>query len=111
VKTELEPKLRPRMQQAVRELEDLVRQRYPEATFHVSRSPEDPRIIHLMTTVDVPDTTEVVEAVLDRVLRLQLDEKLPIHVVPIRPRERVLEMLRAEQQTRPRAARSSSPQP
>lgn len=111
MRTERTPKLRPRMEQAVTELQDLVRQRYPEATFRVSRSPEDPRIIHLMATVDVPDTTEVVEAVLDRVLRLQIDEKLPIHVVPIRPRERVLEMLRAEQQTRPTAARSPSASP
>jgi hypothetical protein len=80
-------------------------------TSHGSRSPEDPRIIHLITTVDVPDTTEVVEAVLDRVLMLQIDEKLPIHVIPIRPRERALEMLHAEQQTRPTAVRSPSPQP
>lgn len=109
--TQREPKLRARMQQAVGELQDLVRQRYPEATCRVSRSPEDPRIIHLITTVDVPDTTEVVEALLDRVLMLQIDEKLPIHVVPIRPRERVLAMLRAEQQTRPTAVRSPSPQP
>jgi hypothetical protein len=64
-----------------------------------------------MTTVDVPDTSEVVEAVLDRVLRLQIDEKLPIHVVPIRPHARVLEMLRAEQQTRPTAVRAPSSQP
>jgi hypothetical protein len=103
MKTEREPKLAPRMQQAIEELKGLVRERYPEATFRVTRSPEDPRSIHLMTTVDVPDTTEVVDAVLDRVLDMQIEEKLPVHVIPVRPRERVLAMLRAEQEA-PRKA-------
>jgi hypothetical protein len=92
------------MRQAVDELQLLIRQRYPDATFSVVRSPEDPRIVHLMTTVDVPDTTEVVDAVLDRVLALQIEERLPVHVIPVRPRERVLAMLRAEQEANPTEA-------
>ena len=98
IKTEREPKLAPRIQQAIEELKDRIQERYPDATFRVTRSPEDPRSIHLMTTVDVPDTTEVVDAVLDRVLELQIHERLPVHVIPVRPRERVLAMLRAEQE-------------
>jgi|SRR6266508_3716317 len=92
--TEREPKLRPRMQAAIAELKGLVRQRYPEATFRVARSPEDPRSIHLMTTVDVEDRDEVMDVVIDRLVELQSEENLPIHVIPVRPRERVLAMLR-----------------
>ncbi len=99
IRTEREPKLAPRMQTAIEELKGLVREHYPDATFHVTRNPEDPRSIHLMTIVDVPDTTEVVDAVLDRVLKMQIEEKLPVHVIPVRPRERVLAMLRAEPAT------------
>ncbi len=100
MKTERELKLRPRMQAAIEELKGLIREHYPDATFRVTRSPEDPRSIHLMTTVDVPDTTEVVDAVLDRVLEMQIQEKLPVHVIPVQPRERVLAMLRAEEEAK-----------
>jgi len=65
---EREVRLRPCMQAAVEDLKSLVQQRYPEATFQVRRSPEDPKSIYLWTTVDVPDTTAVVDTVLDRVL-------------------------------------------
>ncbi len=63
------------MQHAVDELKGPVRERYPDASFRVTRSPEDGRIIHLMTTVVMPDTTEVVDAALERVLTLQLEDK------------------------------------
>ncbi|HTE84546.1 MAG TPA: hypothetical protein VK821_07420 [Dehalococcoidia bacterium] len=79
------PKLAPRMRQAVSELKRLLAKQYPEATFRVGRSPEDAAIVHLITVVDVPDTTQVVDLVLDRVLQLQVEEKLPIHVIPMRP--------------------------
>jgi hypothetical protein len=100
--TEREPKLRPRMHHAIAEIEELILQHYPDATFQVTRSPEDRRIVHLLTTVDVPDTTAVVEVVLARMMELQITEKLPLFVIPVRPRERVLAMLRAEEEARPR---------
>jgi hypothetical protein len=96
------------MRHAVDELKGLVQERYPQATFHVTRSPEDRSVIHLVTTVDVPDTTEVVDAVLDRVLQLQIDENLPVHVIPVRPRDRVLAMAR-EQHAERKPRRSPTP--
>jgi hypothetical protein len=105
MKTEQEPRLSSRMQRAIEQLKGLVHERYPDATFRIRRSPEEWRSIDLVTTVDVPDTTEVVDAVLDRVLELQLKDKLRIHVVPVRPRARVLSMLReqVEQERHPRS--------
>jgi hypothetical protein len=92
------------MQQAVEELKELVRERYPGATFRVARSPEEPRLVHLWTTVDVEDTDAVLDAVIDRVTQLQSDERLPIHVIPVRPRERVLAALRASEVAKARRA-------
>src|SRR6476620_8300664 len=79
-----------RLQAAVDELKAMILQRYPDATFTVSPAEDDPRITHLLTTVDVDDTEEVVDLVIDRMLELQVDEGLPIYVVPVRPLSRVI---------------------
>jgi|SRR5581483_6492254 len=101
MKTEREPKLAPRMQAAIEELKGLVRERYPDATFRVTRSPENRRVMHLVATVDVEDRDEVMDVVIDRMMELQIEEKLPIFVIPVRPRERMLAMLRDRAQRQP----------
>jgi hypothetical protein len=88
MKTEREPKLAPRLEAAVHELKELVRERYPDATFRLTRSPEDRRIILLKPIVDIEDRDEVMDAVIDRLVELQSEEQLPIFVVPIRPQAR-----------------------
>jgi len=88
MRTEGEPKLSPRMQRAVEELKGLVRQRFPGATFQVARDPEEPRSIDLLTTTDVEDRQDVVNVVRDRLLQFQIQEKLPIHVIPLHTVER-----------------------
>src|SRR5438093_2337774 len=42
-------------QRAIAELKDTISQRYPGASFEVSRAVDDPAIVHLGTTVDVDD--------------------------------------------------------
>jgi hypothetical protein len=84
------------IQQAISELEGLIRSRYPSATFAVGIG-DDPEGVYLVPTVDVEDTDVVMDVVIDRLLQLQIDEGLPVYVVPIRPLERVLaEMRQAE---------------
>ena len=92
------------MQPAVEELKERVPERYPGATFRAARSPEEPCVVHLWTTVDVEDTDAVLDAVIDRVTELQTDDRLPIHVIPVRPRERVLATLRASEAAKARRA-------
>jgi hypothetical protein len=104
MKIQHEPKLIPRMRQAVTELENRVREQYPNAGFHVRRSTENPRIIHLMTTVDVEDRDEVMDVVIDRMMELQIEEKLPLFVIPVRPRARTLAMLREQAGTQQHSA-------
>lgn len=67
----------------------MITEHWPSATFSVSRGEDNPEGIHLNTTVDIEDTDEVADLVIDRLLELQIDEGLPIHVIPIRPIERV----------------------
>lgn len=79
-----------RTQAALSELQRILTQHYPEATFRVRRGIDDPESIHLVTTVDVEDTDEVLDVVIDRIMELQIEEGLPVHVIPVRPIERVM---------------------
>ena len=88
--------LDPRVIGAVQELEGMVRERYPSATFQVARAADGPESILVWTTVDVDDPDEVGDLVLDRMLELQIDEGIPVHLVPIRTPERVLASMKAE---------------
>lgn len=83
-------RLDPRAEHALEELRALVRQRYPTARFVISRGEDDPQSIHLLAEVDVDDPDEVLNVVIDRVVELQVDEQLPIHVIPLRTPERVM---------------------
>jgi len=38
----------------------------------------------------------VLDVVIDRLLELQVDEGIPVHVIPIRPPERAAEMMPSE---------------
>ena len=91
MKVERERPIDARARAALTELKKLIRKHYPEATFAVRREEDDADCIHLVTAVDVEDGGEVIEAVLDRMMEIQIEEDLPIFVIPVRPRERALE--------------------
>jgi hypothetical protein len=97
----------PRLAEAMREIEALIASRYPEARFAVSEG-EDPDGIYLRATVDVEDMGEVVHVFIDRLVEMQVEEGLPVYVVPIRPIERVLEYIR---ELELECARASTPLP
>jgi len=71
--------LTPRLQGAVDELQHLIRRVDPLATFQVVPG-DDPTGTYVLATVDVEDTELVMDAYMDRLLTLQIDEGLPIHV-------------------------------
>lgn len=79
----------PRVAAALRELNAMISQRFPEATFVVEEG-FDPKGISLVMTVDIADTDDVIAAIEDRPVALQVDEGLPIYVTPLRPIERVM---------------------
>jgi hypothetical protein len=79
-----------KIDRAIEELEQMIARRYPTATFAVTRAADEPENVHLVTTVDLEDPDEMLDLVMDRLLELQIDERVPVHVIPIRPPERTL---------------------
>lgn len=84
----------PRIQRALAELRGLIAARYPSATFTVSGG-DDPPGVYLTAVVDIDDVDEVADVFLDRLVALQVDDGLPVYVIPIEPLERTLETMRA----------------
>src|SRR3972149_6423195 len=89
----------PRVQNALADLQGLIHRRYPGATFAVAPG-EDPDGVYLTATVDVEDTDEVVDSVIDRLLEIQVEQRMPVSVIPVRPLNRVLQELRQPQPRR-----------
>jgi hypothetical protein len=89
------------MATAIEDLKALVRARYPEATFQVTRSPENPETVLLKPVIDVEDRDEVMDVVIERLGQLQSEDQLPIFVVPIRPPARRAAIRRAMRQATP----------
>ena len=77
-----------RVADAVAELQQLIKRQHPSATFDV-RHGDDPDGTYIWTTVDTNDPDAVLDCVVDRLLELQIDEGLPVHVIPIRTPDRV----------------------
>jgi hypothetical protein len=77
--------LTPQLQRAVDELQHLIRRVDPLATFQVVPG-DDPTGTYVLATVDVEDTELIMDAYMDRLLTLQIDEDLPLYVLPLRPR-------------------------
>lgn len=84
-----------RTQAALNELRDLIRAQYPTATFETSRDQDEPVNIFLDVTVDIDDPLEVLDLVMDRLLEFQIDERIPVYVIPVRTPERIKAALRA----------------
>lgn len=96
-----------RTQAALDELQGLIAQRYPLATFEVAYATDEPDNIHLTAIVDVDDTDTVLDLIIDRVVELQVEARIPVHVIPIRTPERVLAAMQAQAETgRHRPART-----
>ncbi|RIK45723.1 MAG: hypothetical protein DCC58_05535 [Chloroflexi bacterium] len=67
---------------AIDELRSLILLRFPEATFHVEHGIDDPEAIHLVTTIDSDDAVDLLEYVLDRQMQMQIEEGIPIFIIP-----------------------------
>ncbi len=73
----------PRMKQAVSELKTQIRAHYPQAVFTESIG-FDPAGVYLKVYADVEDLEDVLNVVLERLLVLQIEEGLPLYVLPLR---------------------------
>lgn len=78
----------PRLAAAIQEMKDLIRGRYSAASFSVTHG-DDPEGTYLTAVVDVADADEVVDVFIERLLELQIEEELPLYVIPVETPERV----------------------
>jgi hypothetical protein len=78
----------PRMTEAVRSLQTLISSHYPTATFRTFHG-EDPDGVYLRTAVDLDDPDVVMDLAIDRLLKYQLDEGLPVYLLPVRTEARI----------------------
>lgn len=88
------------MDTAIAEIKSLIRQGFPEATFSVGPG-EDPVGIYLVAEIDLDDLGEVNDLFLDGLVDMQVEEMLPLYVIPTRPIERTREMIRRERERMP----------
>ena len=77
----------PPMTAAIDDLRSLISARYPSTTFELAEG-EDPDGLYLTATVDVDDPDEVVDLFVERLTDLQVEDGLPLYVIPIRTPER-----------------------
>jgi hypothetical protein len=91
----------PRLEEAIGEMKDRILRRFPTTTFQMYQG-EDPLGIYLIAIVDTDDLEEVGDLFTSRLVDLQVDEGLPLFVIPERTPERDA-VIRAEQE----AARKS----
>jgi hypothetical protein len=87
---DLEQTLDPRIRGAIDEVRRAILARYPSALFSVEHGHDEPENIHLITTVDLDDPDEVVDLVLDRLIELEVDERIPLYVIALPTPERIL---------------------
>jgi hypothetical protein len=77
-----------RMEAAISEIQQLISAKFPNTSYTTAHQ-DDPAGIQLIATVDTEDTDAVVNCFIDRLLELQVDDGLPLYVIPIRPARRV----------------------
>jgi len=75
--------LDPRVSEAVQSLQSLILNHYPTATFTSFQS-DDPEGTYLRAGVDVDDPDEVMDLAINRLLGYQLEQDLPIYLLPVR---------------------------
>lgn len=97
--TERTSDLNARIQQAIDELKAMIKGRFPDASFDVYEG-DDPCGTYLRVIADIDDVDEVTDLIIDRLVDMQVEDGLPVYVIPVRPLERVLEELRANGLTR-----------
>lgn len=81
--------LEPRRLHAVTELTDLIRSQYPDAAFQIGPGTDEPESTYIAVVVDLDDPDEVMDLIIDRLIDLQVEQNIPISVIPTRTPERV----------------------
>jgi len=89
-------------------MQETIKANFSTATFEIYRG-EDPDGMYLEATVDVDDTDEVIDVFIDRLVDMQIEERLPVYVIPIHTPERVARLVAEAEQRRERVAAGQQP--
>jgi hypothetical protein len=84
----------------VEELKNTILAHHPEATFELGPGGENPTAIFLDAYVDLDDPFEILDEISDRVVDIQVDEGIPLFVMPRPTPERAIEQARTHEQRR-----------
>ena len=84
-----------RMRRAIDELRTTISDKYPTATYQLSRDPDEPGIVLLKAILDLDDLDDVFDLVGEGLLELQVEEGIPVQVIPLWTAERVLADMKA----------------
>lgn len=71
-----------RLANAITELQNLILEQYPEATFAVQHG-DDPTGTYVLASVEAEDMDEVIDVFIDRLIDLQIEHGLRLHVLPL----------------------------
>ena len=102
----IDPLADPRAQAAIAEIQALVLRRFPDASFAVwVGMGEDTAGVYLEAAIHGDDLTEVADLYSDRLVDvLQVDDEVPIRVIPVRSHERFAELFGGQPETAPAAS-------
>jgi hypothetical protein len=84
-----------RMLAAIGEIKQLILSGFPEATFSVGYG-DDPFGVYIDAVVDVEDRFEVMDLYTDRLVDMQIEDELPLHVLVLRTPERNAAIMREQ---------------
>lgn len=87
--------LSPRMAAAIAEMKTLISSRYPTTIYSVYEW-DDPEGIFLSAVIDTEDLESATDLFLGRMVDLQIDEDLPLFVIPERTPEKQAAVLARE---------------
>jgi hypothetical protein len=77
-----------RMTAAITKMQQLISTAFPNASYTTTHQ-DEPEGIQLIAMVDIEDTDRVVDCFIDRLLTLQVNERIPLYVIPVRSPNRV----------------------
>jgi len=76
------------MVEAIAEIQSLISDAYPGTSYDTSYQ-DDPAGMYMVATVDTEDLDAVVDSFIDRLLTLQVDEGIPLYVIPVHVSRRI----------------------
>ncbi len=94
-----------RIQHALVELQDIIGTAFPGAVFEIYPD-SDPDGMYLEAMVDVEDLNDMLDVFIDRLVDMQIEERLPVYVVPVRTPERVARLVAEATRRREQTAAS-----